>query len=496
MIGAPGNTASAGKSYVVFGRAGLGSSGSFALSSLNGTNGFVLNGENANDFSGGSVASAGDVNDDGIADLVIGAWNAISAAGKSYVVFGRAGLGSSGSLALSSLNGTNGFVLNGDQMGDQSGHSVASAGDVNDDGIADLVIGAFNANSYAGKSYVVFGLAGLGSSGGLALSSLNGTSGFVLNGEQADDESGYSVASAGDVNDDGIADLVIGAYNANSYAGKSYVVFGRAGLGSTGNLALSSLNGTTGFVLNGGPGDESGLSVASAGDVNGDGIADLVIGAPYANNSHAGKSYVVFGRKLSNATFLTTLPPTPRSITSTLSLSAQPTPLTTPLTPPLVPGTTMSQLTTLTGLTTPSSQSMPVGQSGLSSSTLTIPLTTGLNPLTSLSISNSLGSTNVVASTRLLSRANTSSAMMNPFSQTATTFSPVGSIPTGVSLPVIIGLTAAVAALACSLLGVGLYFVKRKRNSKNSIEVGTGLGGDSVLPAGYTSIETIQQGLA
>ena len=113
---------------MVFGRAGLGSNGSLALSSLNGTSGFVLNGEQANDYSGSSVASAGDVNGDGIADLVIGAPGANSYAGKSYVVFGRAGIGSSGSLALSSLNGTNGFVLNGEQTGDYSGYSVASAG--------------------------------------------------------------------------------------------------------------------------------------------------------------------------------------------------------------------------------------------------------------------------------------------------------------------------------------------------------------------------------
>ena len=253
---------------MVFGRAGLGSTGSLELSSLNGTNGFALNGEAVGDNSGYSVASAGDVNNDGIADIAIGApgiYGSNSAAGKSYVVFGRAGLGSSGSLTLSSLNGTSGFVLRGEMEGDQSGNSVASAGDVNEDGIADLVIGAPNANSFAGKSYVVFGRAGLGSTGSLELSSLNGTSGFILNG-QAGDYSGSSVASAGDVNGDGIADLVIGAFGANSFAGMSYVVFGSAGLGSSGSLALSSLNGTNGFVVNGKNADDfSGNSVASAG---------------------------------------------------------------------------------------------------------------------------------------------------------------------------------------------------------------------------------------
>ena len=168
VIGAPtaspGGKASAGKSYVIFGRPGLGSGGSLALSSLNGTNGFVLNGEAAGDESGHSVANAGDVNGDGIADLVIGARFASpgnkTGAGKSYVVFGSAGIGSAGSLALSNLNGTNGFVLNGEALGDRSGISVGSAGDVNGDGIVDLVIGATEANSLPGRATSY--LAGLG----------------------------------------------------------------------------------------------------------------------------------------------------------------------------------------------------------------------------------------------------------------------------------------------------------------------------------------------
>ena len=163
------------------------------------------------------------------------------------MVFGSAGLGSSGSLALSSLNGTSGFGLIG-QAGDNSGNSVASAGDVNGDGIADLVIGAPNANSFAGKSYVVFGRVGLGGNGSLALSSLNGTNGFVVNGKNADDFSGNSVASAGDVNADGIADLVIGAYGANTDTGKSYVVFGRKELTSSNVPLIAGIAGGAGAL--------------------------------------------------------------------------------------------------------------------------------------------------------------------------------------------------------------------------------------------------------
>jgi Ca2+-binding RTX toxin-like protein len=307
----PNGNSAAGESYVVFGGSGVGSSGSFNLSALNGSNGFVINGIAAYDRSSRSVSSAGDINGDGIADLIISAYgadpNGNSFAGESYVVFGGSGVGSSGSLNPSALNGSNGFVLNGIAAGDGSGFSVSSAGDINGDGIDDLIIGAERADpngTYsAGESYVVFGGSGVGSSGILNLSTLNGSNGFVLNGIAAGDQSGISVSSAGDINGDGIDDLIIGAStadpNGNSTAGASYVVFGSSGVGSSGSLNLSALNGSNGFVLNGIDAyDFSGFSVSSAGDINGDGIADLIIGATAADpngNINAGESYVVFG---------------------------------------------------------------------------------------------------------------------------------------------------------------------------------------------------------
>jgi hypothetical protein len=120
----------------------------------------------------------------------------------------------------------------------------------------------------------------------------------VLNGETEADFSGRSVSAAGDVNGDGYDDLLIGAHGRDYGTGASYVVFGKAS-GFTANLNLSALSGTNGLELNGETmGDRSGFSVSAAGDVNGDGYDDMLIGAEQANlqGSNPGAAYVVFGR--------------------------------------------------------------------------------------------------------------------------------------------------------------------------------------------------------
>lgn len=133
---------------MIWGGVNIGQDGIRTLNDITPSDGIVMLGLNERDFTGASVSSAGDLNADGYPDIAVGApaddYLNPTVQGKVYIVFGGPGIGSTGTIDLSSLNGTNGFVINApedDGFVDATGCSVASAGDFNDDGYSDLVIG-------------------------------------------------------------------------------------------------------------------------------------------------------------------------------------------------------------------------------------------------------------------------------------------------------------------------------------------------------------------
>jgi len=301
-----------GVSYVIFGANDLGNTGALEVSDLDGDNGFVIFGANAYDYSGSAVSSAGDVNGDGVDDLLIGAVYAYGG-GATYVLFGGVGLGNTGELALTDLSNPDGFVITNTEFGGDSGVAVSGAGDINGDGVDDILVTAeyvpADGNIQAGRAFVVFGSSSVGSTGPVDLSELNGTNGFALLGVGDERDQfdfslmiGHSVSGAGDVNGDGADDLIIasnfsvfdgGAFESSLF-NAGYVVFGGSGVGNTGELPLSELNGDNGFVLIGSTTD----SVSGAGDVNGDGVDDLLIGSfstDFEDLTNVGTSHVVFG---------------------------------------------------------------------------------------------------------------------------------------------------------------------------------------------------------
>ncbi len=224
---------------------------------------------------GASVASAGDVNGDGYADLVVSAFRAANLEGGVYVYLGGAGgLASAPATILFNPGGENHTTF---------GSSVASA-DVNGDGYADVVVGAYAPTfGFSGRTYVY-----LGGTSGLATQPAT-----TLNALNANDEFGASVANAGDVNGDGYADILVGA----DLGSGAYVYLGSAtGIGTAPSTTLT------------GQDTRFGAPVACAGDVNGDGYADIVVGDPYRENS-TGVAYVYLGSETGLATSpSTTLP--------------------------------------------------------------------------------------------------------------------------------------------------------------------------------------------
>ncbi|MFN8179615.1 MAG: FG-GAP-like repeat-containing protein [bacterium] len=217
-----------------------------------------------------SVGTAGDVNGDGYSDVIVGD----DTVGQAYLYLGSA----------SGLAGSASWTADAGQSGSGLGRSVGTAGDVNGDGFADVVIGAYGYDDgliEQGRAYVY-----LGSSSGLAVSPT-----WTAEGDQAIGFFGSSAGTAGDVNGDGYSDVIVGAplYDgAQSDAGRVYVYHGSAS-------GLAASPGWT--VASDQPDSYFGVSVGTAGDVNGDGYSDVIVGAMYYDDGEAneGRAYLYLG---------------------------------------------------------------------------------------------------------------------------------------------------------------------------------------------------------
>ncbi|WP_158250369.1 gliding motility-associated C-terminal domain-containing protein [Aquimarina sp. I32.4] len=259
------------------------------ISDTNDTHHFSQEGKNETDDMGESVSELGDVNGDGISDIIVGAPGVddgtVENIGEAYVVFGGTGI-TSASVDINTLDGTNGFVVRGIVTGERLGYSVSRAGDINNDGLEDVLIG-----TYSNDVIIIFG----STTGFLPLytrSDIDGVNGILIE----DTNSHQNVSNAGDVNRDGIDDIIIGG--ALSTSGKAYVVYGNPTIGS---INSADLDGTNGFVIQGFSGSFrwDGIQVSNAGDINNDGVEDLVLGFPRYNEGAtraAGRVAVIFGR--------------------------------------------------------------------------------------------------------------------------------------------------------------------------------------------------------
>ena len=245
----------------------------YVFSGADGSLLYHMTGDTASDEFGHSVSLAGDVNGDGRADFIVGARLDDPAGG---------GINAGSAYVFSEADGSLLYHMTGDTVGDQFGYSVSGAGDVNGDGRADFIVGAHlddpaGGGTDAGSAYVFSGA--------------DGSLLYHVTGDTAVDQFGYSVSGAGDVNGDGKADFIVGAYiddpaGGGTDAGSAYVFSGTDG---------SLLYQRTGDTAS----DFFGISVSGAGDVNGDGRADFIVGAnaddPAGGGTNAGSAYVFSG---------------------------------------------------------------------------------------------------------------------------------------------------------------------------------------------------------
>ncbi len=245
-----------------------------SASGLSTTPDWMAESDQASTQFGHSVGTAGDVNGDGFSDVIVGAWlydNGQSDEGRVFVYHG----------SPAGLSSTPDWTGESDQQDAHYGYSAAPAGDVNGDGFSDVIVGARWYTTGAvreGGAFVYHGSA----------SGLSAMPNWTTVGAQSDAFYGFSVFAAGDVNGDGFGDVVVGAYGFDSgeeNEGKAFVFLGsRSGLRSAASWTREIDQ----------SGSDFGVAVSTAGDINGDGYSDIIVGA-YRYDSSEGRAFVYYG---------------------------------------------------------------------------------------------------------------------------------------------------------------------------------------------------------
>jgi hypothetical protein len=212
IVGAFGYSSSTGRAYVYYGGV-----------SMDTTADVTMTGEGTNNFIGRSVAGAGDVNNDGYDDVIVGATFYSSYTGRAYVYYGGV-----------SMDNTADVTMTGEGTNNYFGDSISGTGDVNNDGYDDVIIGAYGHSSFTGRAYVYYG--------GV---SMDTTADVTMDGS-ASSYFGYSVSIAGDVNGDSYDDVIVSVYTYSSYTGRAYVYYGGSSMDTTADVTMTG-EGTNNF---------------------------------------------------------------------------------------------------------------------------------------------------------------------------------------------------------------------------------------------------------